>query len=69
MLQFENVSFRYAEDDFDMMRNLNFQVEDREFVSIIGASGCGKSTISASSMVWKNYSRVGYWWMVARCRN
>lgn len=45
MLQFENVSFRYAEDDFDMMRNLNFQVEDREFVSIIGASGCGKSTI------------------------
>ena len=29
MLQFENVSFRYAEDDFDMMRNLNFQVEDR----------------------------------------
>ena len=45
MLQFENVSFCYAEDDFDMMRNLNFQVEDREFVSIIGASGCGKSTI------------------------
>ena len=45
MLQFENVSFRYAEDDFDMMRNLNIQVEDREFVSIIGASGCGKSTI------------------------
>ena len=45
MLQFENVSFRYVEDDFDMMRNLNFQVEDREFVSIIGASGCGKSTI------------------------
>lgn len=69
MLQFENVSFRYAEDDFDMMRNLNFQVEDREFVSIIGASGCGKSTISALSTVWKSYSRVGYWWMVARCRN
>lgn len=45
MLQFENVSFRYAEDDFDMMRNLHFQVEDGEFVSIIGASGCGKSTI------------------------
>ena len=45
MLQFENVSFRYAEDDFDMMRTLNFQVEDTEFVSIIGASGCGKSTI------------------------
>lgn len=45
MLRFENVSFRYAEDDFSMMEHLNFQVEDGEFATIIGASGCGKSTI------------------------
>lgn len=45
MLRFEDVSFRYAEDDFSMMEHLNFQVEDEEFATIIGASGCGKSTI------------------------
>lgn len=45
MLEFKNVSFRYAVDEFPMMENLSFSVEERDFVSIIGASGCGKSTI------------------------
>lgn len=45
MLTFEDVAFRYAQDTEDMMTQLSFSVEDREFVSIIGASGCGKSTI------------------------
>lgn len=45
MLTFEDVTFRYAQDTEDMMTHLSFSVEDREFVSIIGASGCGKSTI------------------------
>lgn len=45
MLQFEDVSFRYAEDAEAMMEHLNFSVEDGAFASIIGASGCGKSTI------------------------
>ncbi len=45
MLQFEDVSFQYAEDEQPMMRNLSFSVEDAAFASIIGASGCGKSTI------------------------
>ncbi len=45
MLEFRDISFRYAQDEQPMMENLNFQVEDRAFVSIIGASGCGKSTI------------------------
>lgn len=45
MLEFQNVTFRYPEDSLLMMENLSFSVEDGAFVSIIGASGCGKSTI------------------------
>lgn len=45
MLTFKNVSFQYPEDDYAMMENLTFHVERGAFVSLIGASGCGKSTI------------------------
>ena len=45
MLEFKDVSFKYASDDFSMMNNLSFTVNDGEFISIIGKSGCGKSTV------------------------
>lgn len=45
MLTFQNVSFQYQEDAQPMLRELSFQVENGEFVSVIGHSGCGKSTI------------------------
>lgn len=45
MLRFEGVSFRYPGDVQGMLEDLSFQVEDGELVAIIGASGCGKSTI------------------------
>lgn len=45
MLEFQNVSFRYEGDALPMMENLSFSVGEGEFISIIGASGCGKSTI------------------------
>lgn len=45
MLQFQNVTFQYQEDNYKMTDHLSFQVNNGEFISIIGASGCGKSTI------------------------
>ena len=45
MLEFKDVTFKYAEDDYTMLKNLSFSVRKGEFISIIGASGCGKSTI------------------------
>lgn len=45
MLEFDNVCFQYDMDDAPIMDKLSFQVKDGEFVCVIGASGCGKSTI------------------------
>ena len=42
MLTFDNVRFQYAVEDFSIIDHLSFEVQDGEFVSIIGASGCGK---------------------------
>ncbi|MBR5468227.1 MAG: ABC transporter ATP-binding protein [Firmicutes bacterium] len=45
MLEFKNVTFKYDEDETDMLENLSFDVNEGEFISIIGRSGCGKSTV------------------------
>jgi putative hydroxymethylpyrimidine transport system ATP-binding protein len=45
MLSFEGVTFRYAGDETPMTENLCFHIAQGEFVSLIGASGCGKSTV------------------------
>ena len=45
MLTFKDVTFKYPEDKENMMTNLSFHVDKGAFVSLIGASGCGKSTI------------------------
>ena len=50
MLKFDNVSFQYDVEDFSIIDHLSFDVQDGEFVSVIGASGCGKSTITSLLM-------------------
>ncbi len=45
MLDFKNVTYQYPEDDYEIIKDLSFHVEPGEFISIIGVSGCGKSTI------------------------
>lgn len=44
-LEFENVSYRYPGEDFDIIDNLSFSVEPGSFHCVVGVSGCGKSTI------------------------
>ncbi|KAL0960324.1 hypothetical protein HGRIS_011948 [Hohenbuehelia grisea] len=45
---FNNVSFSYPErSDVQVLKNLNLKIADGECVAIVGASGCGKSTIAA----------------------
>jgi NitT/TauT family transport system ATP-binding protein len=46
-LELKNVSFDYIDGDtvFRALDQVNFAVKEGEFVSIIGSSGCGKSTI------------------------
>lgn len=45
MLRFENVTFTYESADVPVISDLSFEVPDKSFVSIIGASGSGKTTI------------------------
>lgn len=43
MIQFSNVSKRYGE--LSVLNDINLVVNEGEFVAIVGASGCGKSTM------------------------
>lgn len=45
MLEFQHVSFQYEGEAFDIIDDLSFHIDKGEFASIIGISGCGKSTI------------------------
>ena len=45
MLEFQDVSYQYPSEDFDIIDHLSFSVAPGSFHCIIGISGCGKSTI------------------------
>jgi len=45
-LSFRNVSFRYPLANADVLESVSFDVGSGETVAIIGATGCGKSTLA-----------------------
>lgn len=44
-IEFRDVSFRYAEGEPWVLRNLSFVIEAGDSVAIVGRSGCGKTTL------------------------
>ncbi len=44
MIKFEDVSFKYNNSKNYILENLNLQINEGEFISIIGKNGTGKST-------------------------
>lgn len=46
MIEFKNVSFRYADDQPWVLKNISFEIYQNEWVAIIGHNGSGKSTIA-----------------------
>ena len=45
MLEFEQVSFSYESCSALVLQDLSLKIGDNEFVSIVGLSGCGKTTL------------------------
>lgn len=44
-VEFKNVSFRYPEADGDVIENISFKAKRGETIALIGATGCGKTTV------------------------
>lgn len=44
LISFENVYFRYGENQPDILKDLNFEIHQGERIGLIGSTGSGKST-------------------------
>lgn len=45
LIRFENVSFKYEDDDNEVIKDINFDILKGETVGIIGGTGSGKTTL------------------------
>ena len=43
-IEFRNVTMRYFDDEEAVLRNLNFKIEAREKIGVVGRTGAGKHT-------------------------
>ena len=44
-LRFEHVSFRYPNDEREVLRDVDFELRPGEHVALVGHNGCGKTTL------------------------
>jgi ATP-binding cassette, subfamily B, bacterial len=56
-LTFEDVWFRFADGESDVLRGLNLQIRPGETMALVGAVGCGKTTLT--SLVPRLYDVTG----------
>ena len=45
-IKFDNVSFRYAHNTPDILKNISFSIPENTTIGIVGQSGSGKSTVT-----------------------
>ncbi len=44
-IEFENVGFRYEENNEEVLSNINLKVKEGEYLALVGSSGAGKTTL------------------------
>ena len=44
-ITFKNVNFKYVSSNTNVLNNIDFEVNENDFLGVIGTSGSGKSTI------------------------
>ena len=44
-IEFKNLSFRYPDGEFDVLKNVSFRINAGENVGLVGKTGCGKTTL------------------------
>ena len=56
----------------EVLKGIDLEVRDGEFLVLVGPSGCGKSTLLRLLAGWKRPVRGRWWWravMSRRCRH
>ncbi|MBQ6159442.1 MAG: ABC transporter ATP-binding protein [Oscillospiraceae bacterium] len=44
-IEFRDLTFRYPDGEFDVLKNVSFRIEAGENVGLVGKTGCGKTTL------------------------